>query len=433
VQALWFRAPEILVGHSTYSTSIDIWSLGVVFLELMFGRQPLHSSTNSEMWKEWISWIGQPIDSDLWLQTYAKNAPPCSWTFQEPLSLSEVELKECPSKPWSPNWYLFQHQKRYPELDIQQVTKKWPIPRDMATCLNLIRQMLQWDPTHRPTAMECLNHPLFKLVSQIDNNAETAGLNKGDIISLGSQRIASTLKCLEVSSKEAGFDLVSPCMADVMVSLLHRLRYQQNRFANSRKSVTEWKDLSVSADISHILYEKGWFSKLHNNNHSKQQQQPKVNSSAKLLQEEVMFLQACHLAIQQTLVYTRSVFDSCSHLPKHINSMDVDWTDTHDLALSIVSRKLLFHTNQQSNDTTEFEISACVLISLKIHPSNDSFVTFINEEWVLPLSHTPKDCQNVVLAEQKLVEQLNHCIRPKDWLNPNNQIVVSSHASITGY
>jgi len=37
---LWYRAPEILLGGQHYSTSVDIWSIGCIFAELISG-QPL--------------------------------------------------------------------------------------------------------------------------------------------------------------------------------------------------------------------------------------------------------------------------------------------------------------------------------------------------------------------------------------------------------
>lgn len=36
----WYRAPEILLSQSEYTKSIDIWSIGCIFAELL-GRTPL--------------------------------------------------------------------------------------------------------------------------------------------------------------------------------------------------------------------------------------------------------------------------------------------------------------------------------------------------------------------------------------------------------
>jgi mitogen-activated protein kinase 1/3 len=36
----WYRAPEVILCPSEYSKSVDIWSVGCIFSELL-GRQPL--------------------------------------------------------------------------------------------------------------------------------------------------------------------------------------------------------------------------------------------------------------------------------------------------------------------------------------------------------------------------------------------------------
>ena len=35
VVTLWYRAPELLIGHTEYNASIDLWSLGCIFYELL--------------------------------------------------------------------------------------------------------------------------------------------------------------------------------------------------------------------------------------------------------------------------------------------------------------------------------------------------------------------------------------------------------------
>ena len=34
VLTLWYRAPELLLGNSEYSISVDIWSIGCIFAEM---------------------------------------------------------------------------------------------------------------------------------------------------------------------------------------------------------------------------------------------------------------------------------------------------------------------------------------------------------------------------------------------------------------
>ncbi|OAF69740.1 Defective in aggregation protein C [Intoshia linei] len=46
VATRWYRAPEILLASSTYTTGIDMWSLGCIFGEMMLGK-PLFPGTSS--------------------------------------------------------------------------------------------------------------------------------------------------------------------------------------------------------------------------------------------------------------------------------------------------------------------------------------------------------------------------------------------------
>jgi serine/threonine protein kinase len=46
VVTLWYRPPDVLLGSKHYSTSIDIWSIGCIFAE-MVNLKPLFPG-NSE-------------------------------------------------------------------------------------------------------------------------------------------------------------------------------------------------------------------------------------------------------------------------------------------------------------------------------------------------------------------------------------------------
>ena len=40
VVTLWYRAPELLLGSIEYSTPVDVWSIGCIFVE-MATKKPL--------------------------------------------------------------------------------------------------------------------------------------------------------------------------------------------------------------------------------------------------------------------------------------------------------------------------------------------------------------------------------------------------------
>ena len=35
VQTRWYRAPEVLLGHKNYEKSVDVWSIGCIFAEIL--------------------------------------------------------------------------------------------------------------------------------------------------------------------------------------------------------------------------------------------------------------------------------------------------------------------------------------------------------------------------------------------------------------
>jgi cell division cycle 2-like protein len=45
VVTLWYRAPELLLGAKEYSTSVDMWSIGCIFGELLL-KEPLLQGKN---------------------------------------------------------------------------------------------------------------------------------------------------------------------------------------------------------------------------------------------------------------------------------------------------------------------------------------------------------------------------------------------------
>ena len=47
VVTLWYRAPDILLGSKNYSTSVDMWSVGCIFAEIVT-RIPLFAGRNEE-------------------------------------------------------------------------------------------------------------------------------------------------------------------------------------------------------------------------------------------------------------------------------------------------------------------------------------------------------------------------------------------------
>ena len=61
----WYRAPELLLSCSEYTTSIDVWSVGCIFAELL-GRKPLFPGKDYVHQLNLITKVvGSPTEEDL--------------------------------------------------------------------------------------------------------------------------------------------------------------------------------------------------------------------------------------------------------------------------------------------------------------------------------------------------------------------------------
>ncbi|KAK9670087.1 hypothetical protein RND81_13G176300 [Saponaria officinalis] len=120
----WYRAPELLLSCETYGTSVDMWSVGCIFAELL-GRRPIFPGKDSlDQLNLIINILGTQRDSEL-----------------EFITSSRV-LKFLKSQPYTPGISL---SSLYPNADFK--------------ALDLLRKMLAFNPNKRITVSEALKHP----------------------------------------------------------------------------------------------------------------------------------------------------------------------------------------------------------------------------------------------------------------------------------
>ncbi|CAG9327313.1 unnamed protein product [Blepharisma stoltei] len=124
VVTLWYRPPEILLGTLEYSSAVDIWSLGAIFVELITKTPLFAGDSEIDQLYRIFRTLGTPNDR-IWpgvskLRDYKKTFP--SW---QPVRLATL----------------------VPQLDRDGV--------------DLLEKMLTYDPSSRITAKEALLHPYF--------------------------------------------------------------------------------------------------------------------------------------------------------------------------------------------------------------------------------------------------------------------------------
>uniref|UniRef100_A0A4W3JAU4 non-specific serine/threonine protein kinase n=1 Tax=Callorhinchus milii TaxID=7868 RepID=A0A4W3JAU4_CALMI len=125
VSTRWYRAPEVLLRSTNYSSPIDLWAVGCIMAEL-YTLRPLFpgSSEVDEIFKI-CQVLGTPKKND-WPEGYQLSA---AMNFRWPQCV--------------PN------------------NLKTLIPNASGEAIHLMRDMLQWDPKKRPTASQVLRYPYF--------------------------------------------------------------------------------------------------------------------------------------------------------------------------------------------------------------------------------------------------------------------------------
>lgn len=66
VCTLWYRAPELLLGETTYDFKVDAWSIGCVMLELKLGKTPYKGTDEISQIKLIFEDLGLPQEKYKW-------------------------------------------------------------------------------------------------------------------------------------------------------------------------------------------------------------------------------------------------------------------------------------------------------------------------------------------------------------------------------
>jgi len=138
VITLWYRPPELLLGATRYDHSVDIWSLGCIFGELLAGQPLFPESSELRVFRKICERCGV-MSADAWpaaalkLPQWDKFAPP-----QTDVGGSDHAIGISPGVIWN---------------DLQA--------RNGAAGIELLRAMLALNSTQRPSADAVLADPFF--------------------------------------------------------------------------------------------------------------------------------------------------------------------------------------------------------------------------------------------------------------------------------
>lgn len=123
----WYRAPEVMLNQQHYTESLDVWSIGCIFGELMMRATLFQGHHNMKQLDKIVEIVGYPSEEDL---SFINNDHSLSY------------LRRLPRK--SP--------------------VKWQdkIPGANPLAIDLLQKMLSFSPERRISVEEAIKHPYFK-------------------------------------------------------------------------------------------------------------------------------------------------------------------------------------------------------------------------------------------------------------------------------
>lgn len=138
VATRWYRAPEIMLNASHYSTAIDMWSVGCILLEMLIYKVVFPGSDYINQLTLIFQLLGTPSEKDLEVvkskraKVFIKSLP----------VLSKINFYNfCTNHPCR----RIRHQNR--DLEVNPLA------------IDLLEKVMVFDPSKRLTAKEALKHP----------------------------------------------------------------------------------------------------------------------------------------------------------------------------------------------------------------------------------------------------------------------------------
>ncbi len=126
VSTRYYRAPECILKSTNYNSPVDIWGLGCIMAEMYLHPQPLFFGNNEkEVLFKICSILGTPNH----------------YTWNEGLQMAKMVNIKFPN---------------FNGVELDSI-----IHDASSDAIDLMKQMLQWDPNKRATAQNLLNHPFF--------------------------------------------------------------------------------------------------------------------------------------------------------------------------------------------------------------------------------------------------------------------------------
>ncbi|XP_029979718.1 serine/threonine-protein kinase MAK isoform X2 [Sphaeramia orbicularis] len=167
VSTRWYRAPEVLLRSSTYTSPIDLWAVGCIMAEL-YTLRPLFPG-NSEV--------------------------------DEIFKICQV-LGTVKKSDWPEGYQLAAAMNfRFPQCVPTHL--KTLIPNASNEAITLMKDLLQWDPKKRPTAVQALRYPYFQVGQVLGPRPQSQEVKKVQARSQPRNQASEVKADLQQSSSES--------------------------------------------------------------------------------------------------------------------------------------------------------------------------------------------------------------------------------------
>ena len=128
VSTRWYRAPELIIGSNHYNEGVDMWAVGCIAAELYAGRPLFPGSSTLDQMERVVALTGPPSQSDI--------------------ASMHSEFAETMIANLTYN---------HPRMSLAH-----KLPTADATTIDFISKLLVFNPEHRMTPQQCLDHPFVE-------------------------------------------------------------------------------------------------------------------------------------------------------------------------------------------------------------------------------------------------------------------------------
>ncbi|GMF15860.1 unnamed protein product [Phytophthora fragariaefolia] len=126
VATRWYRAPELLLRSTTYNSPIDMWACGCIMVELLICTPLFPGTSEADQFYRISKMLGTPT-KDMWPEGAAM------------ASHMQMRFPKCSAVSWA----------------------RFLPPGTASAAIQLVQDLLQYDPSRRITAAQALQHRFF--------------------------------------------------------------------------------------------------------------------------------------------------------------------------------------------------------------------------------------------------------------------------------